>query len=335
MSHEMRKIGVTGATGNIGHEVMRQGKAMEHVLFVPIIRNADTVARMRSEGKDARWLDLEHSLRTDYPAAITGLDAIIHLAASVSERNDFELHDIYNTEATKKLAQAAAKQGAVLVFAGSIAQYSGTTPGTIIDETLPYSRGAYGLSKNKAYEAARKLKTPEAKRRGYDAIQVIPGMVIGPDASWTHTWKKVMENPVGRFLSGILLDNEVAWTDKEDLARLFIQIATNPYATDADRILAINGMASTNALFETFSELAGVTPPQQRIPKRGIEQAVKLGLTVMRSHAPVSPEVASFVLHGKDHPFDPSLAERDYGWKPKSLETTLLEIKRDFRPRTT
>lgn len=334
MSHEIRRIGVTGATGNIGQEVLRQGQNIENVIFVPIIRNRGVIAEIKASGEDVRWIDFEKSTPRDYHAAVSGLDGVIHLAASVSEQNDFELHDKNNTQATRKIAEAAAREGAVIIYAGSTAQYTRNTERVIDDSTIPNSTGAYGLSKIRAHVAARGLETSESRKKGYRAIQVVPGMTIGPDASWTHTWVKVMENPVSRFLSGVLLDTEVAWSDKEDLAQLFIQIALNPYVAETDRYLAINGMASVYSLFKTYSELANVKPPHYRIPKRGVEPILKTVLSLAGKKAPVSPEVVDFAFHGEDHKFRADAARRDYDWHPRTIKQTLDKIKGDYKPRT-
>lgn len=125
----------------------------------------------------------------------------------------------------------------------------------------------------------------------------------------------------------------MGWSDKEDLARLFIQIATNPYIAHSERYLAVNGMAKTNLIFETIAEVAGVEPPKIALPKKVIEPIGRLGLTLAGKKAPISPEAFSFGLHGHQRLFSSRAARSDYGWETKPLEQTLEEIKTSFKPR--
>ena len=125
----------------------------------------------------------------------------------------------------------------------------------------------------------------------------------------------------------------MGWTDKEDLANLFIQIAINPYIATSDRYIAVNGMGSTNEIFAAMAEVSGVKPPSIPLPKKLIEPMGIALLTVFSKKAPVSPESFSFGLHGHERQFSSDAAREDYNWQTKTLAQTLSEIKVGYKPK--
>lgn len=322
MSKEIHTIGVVGASGGIGTEVMRQAANYPNYEFVPIGRKYHD-----------RWLDFDQPSPLVYRSALRDLDAIIHLAAMTSEQNDPLLHYKYNFNPTATIAKVASENGIPFIYAGSTAMYTGTPYGIINDKTPADSDAAYGRSKILAHEVAQKFKKDERRETGYKPIQVVPGATFGPDTAWTHLLTKYMKNPVMRTFSRFMLESELGWSDMEDVANLFILIATNPYVATSERYLAVNGNASLRDIFKTMSELSGLNPLETALPREIAEPIGRAALTVAGKKAKIAPETFSFGLHGEKRQFKSEAARRDYGWEPKSLEQTLREIKEGYKPK--
>ncbi len=324
MSHEVHTIGITGATGGIGSEIMKKAPLYPDINFVAFGRD---YSKLESLGDvEKRIYNLEDTIETLRPH-FSGIDSIIHLAGLTNERNDFDLHDKLNRQATENLATVASEYGLPFIYTGSTAQYTDNPHAFITDRTPAFSNAAYGGSKVDAHRASQRLATKEARERGYKPIQVVPGLTIGPDAEWTHFLAgggarvRVMEH--------FMRDTEIGWSNMDDVTDLLIRIAINPYVGDSERYLAVNGMAQTNHLLEFFADLGGRSLPM-KLPK-SIEPIGRAVLRVMGKNAPISPEALSFGLHGEKRKFMPLAASKDYGWQPKGLTQTLIDIKDGYQ----
>jgi len=319
VSKEIHTIGVVGASGGIGTEVMKQAKNLPDYEFVPIGRKYHN-----------RFLDFDRASLKEYGAALAGLDAVIHLAALTSEQNDPDLHVKYNFVPTATIADIAAENGMAFIYAGSTAMYY--KEGVIDDSTIPDSPAAYGSSKiashNHAQANLRHYHHPD-----YKPIQVVPGATFGPDAAWTHLLVKYMKNPLMRTFSRFMLDSELGWSDMEDVADLFIKIATNPYVATSERYLAVNGNASIREILKTMSELSGLKPLEKSFPRGIAEPIGRAALKAAGKKAKIAPETFSFGINGEKRKFKGEAAKRDYNWQPKTLQQTLSEIKADYKPR--
>ncbi|HVZ66948.1 MAG TPA: NAD(P)-dependent oxidoreductase [Patescibacteria group bacterium] len=325
---EIRNILVTGATGGIGSEVMRQAHKYPNLNLVPAVRNEAYIAHRVAQNLPVRYLDIENSPIEDFYKALEGMDAVIHLAASTSEKNDFELHDRTNRLATLKIAIVAARFGLPLVIAGSIAQNAGNEKGVIDEDTDPIAKSAYGLSKINAFKEAKMLETPGSD---YKVLQGIPGMTLSSESSWAKATPRLIRNGATRFGMRALLNKEIAWSNQEDVANMFIQLAANPHLAQHDRYLLINGMINTNEIFKLFADLTDVKMPTVPIASwkaKAVGDTVLLCMKYVHNKTqPVSREVLAFALEGGQRQFIAKRAHEDYGFEFKTFEETAQEIR--------
>lgn len=180
------KIAVTGASGFIGTHAVAELRRGGHTVVA--------VARPASPSVPASWASdsgvkiLRHDLRErrGLAEALTGVDAVIHLAAV--KGGDFHAQFAGTVVGTENLLSAmstAAIRRLVLVSSFSVYDYSTLHKGDLLDESVPVDhdragRDAYAVTKS-LQEA---LAARAAKDGRFDLTIVRPGMVYGRGNLW-------------------------------------------------------------------------------------------------------------------------------------------------------
>ena len=175
----VRRVLVTGATGFVGRAFVAHAPA----------RGLEVVAAIRGPGaalpgrvRAVAVGDLAGPV--DWPAALEGVDAVVHLAARVHVMHDASADPAgdyrrVNVDATVALARAAEAAGVRrFVFASSVKALGESTPADrpFDDATPPHPEDPYGASK---LEAERALHAIGAAGR-IEAVVLRPPLMIGP-----------------------------------------------------------------------------------------------------------------------------------------------------------
>ncbi len=171
------KLLVTGASGFVGKalcaELLRRGQtvraAVRHV--VAPIENAEVVAVGSIDG------------RTDWSAALAGVEVVVHLAARVHVMRDEAFDPLeefrkVNLHGTENLARQAAQAGVQrMVYVSSIKVNGEATHAgkKFTENDLPDPQDRYGVSKWEAEQALHRV----AKETGLDVVIVRPPLVYG------------------------------------------------------------------------------------------------------------------------------------------------------------
>lgn len=145
---------VTGASGFVGRHVVRA-----------LRRENWSVRRvMRSpEGEDGDIVVESIGPKTDWQAALKGVNAVIHLAARVHKKHDGQATELYravNVEGTLNLARCAASAGVRhFFFISTVLVHGRSNDGRapFSESDLPSPRGLYGRSKAEAEAGLRTL----------------------------------------------------------------------------------------------------------------------------------------------------------------------------------
>ena len=145
----MRRVLLTGASGFVGSAILAEllSRGHEVSLLSRRIVDAPPTTRQIITG-DFAALDIA-AVRE----AIRGQDAIIHAAghAHAEDGTGGERHRRLNQDASIKLAQAAANEGAYFVYLSSIKAQVGANASGIVRETdPPRPDDAYGMAKLEA-----------------------------------------------------------------------------------------------------------------------------------------------------------------------------------------
>lgn len=167
------KIAVTGATGFVGRALCGHLIANDHVV-VPAVRRVFGLTHEVVVGGI--------SAATDWHIALTGCDAVVHLAARVHIMNDrsqdpLALYRATNTDATLNLARQAAQAGVKrFVFISSIKVNGEGGDAPYRETDMPAPEDAYAVSKWEAEQGLQRI----AADTGLEVVILRPPLVYGP-----------------------------------------------------------------------------------------------------------------------------------------------------------
>lgn len=170
---------ITGGTGLIGSEIVRQLLARGERVVVLSRQMPNAVSRLFPPGVEAMRVDIRDALEVREAVRESGADRILHLAACLSEECDREpdMAVSVNVDGTLNLLTAAvANEVRRFVFASSIALYG---PGDIVfeEDTLPIGPvRLYGQTK----QLGEALCARYQELQGLDYVALRYGGVFGP-----------------------------------------------------------------------------------------------------------------------------------------------------------
>ncbi len=215
-------MALTGATGFIGRHVLRSLSQRGYRVRVLLRRPVDV-----PEGASSAVVgDLIRPM--NMAAALAGVDAVVHsagLAHAMSGAPEDDYRTL-NTEATRRLAEAAAKARVRrFVFLSSIrAQVGASAPGIVTESDTPMPTDAYGRSKLDAERALADI--------GLDWVALRPVLVYG---------------------AGV----------KGNMAAL-LRLARTPYPLPLGRLSGRRSLVSTESLSAAIAAVLGADGPLNR-----------------------------------------------------------------------
>ncbi|ENM3943635.1 SDR family oxidoreductase [Vibrio cholerae] len=253
-----QKILLTGATGFVGQQILRQ--------LPPQAR----VFGRTKPARDCHFFAGELSANTDYRAALSGVDVVIHCAArahvmSETATNAAELYQDINTHATLALAeQAAASSVKRFIFISSIKvngeSTSGRMPFTSSDQ--PCTSDHYGQSK---LEAENRLKDLAAKT-GLEVVIIRPTLVygLGVKANFASLMKLISKGMPLPF--GCITKNKRSLVSVDNLVDLIITCIDHPKAANQVFLVSDDHDVSTSEMVRELAIALGKPTWQLPVP---------------------------------------------------------------------
>lgn len=196
------RIAITGASGNAGTALLRNLQRQEArkpgtLQLVGISRRLPDTSRQPYKGVD--WHTLDVGLEQDRPLlakAISGVDAVVHLAWQIQPNHNLDLLHRTNVTGTRNVLEAAAAAGVKqVVCASSVGAYAKAGKDQRRDESWP-ATGMEGshYSRHKA-EQERLLDDFAAAQPGVAVARLRPGLIFQGKAG----------SEIGRYFLGRLL----------------------------------------------------------------------------------------------------------------------------------
>ena len=271
--NKMSKVLITGANGFVG-------KRTCEIFSDRAIAHAAAVRRKTSDGQvEVGTIDGG----TDWTLALSGCDAVIHLAARVHVMADeattaLEKFRKTNVDGTLNLARQAARSGVRrFVFVSSVKVNGEETAGKPFVETdVPGPCDPYGISK---YEAELRLLELAAET-GLEVAIVRPPLVYGPGVKanfesmlrWVYRGVPLPFGAIQNKRSVVYVDN---------LASLLIRCVEAPQASNQVFMVSDGQDISTSQLLCRCAGALGV--PSRLLP---VPQAVLSLLAAMTGKQP-------------------------------------------------
>jgi nucleoside-diphosphate-sugar epimerase/predicted dehydrogenase len=178
------KVLVTGGTGFIGRELVRQLLDGGHAVRVVTRSEASVPAELGAKGAEIAAGSLGDGAFVE--KVMRGVTAVVHLARSYGTTWE-ELRES-DVEGTRRLAEAAAAANVRrFVYTSSIAvYYLGEGAGTVTEETPPDPAVFRSQPYARAKVETERLLSAMHRDRAFPVVVVRPGIVVGPGGDPCH-----------------------------------------------------------------------------------------------------------------------------------------------------
>jgi len=257
----MPKVLVTGAGGFLGatlvNELCKVGVAVRAVL-----RGAKQATLLPPE-VEMVWSDIRDARKIK--EAVSGCDAVVHLAAKVhaidDSASDQDYHAI-NVEGTRYILDAAVASGTNrVVFASSVKVLGEETSGCVDETQAPDPQTAYGRSKWQAEQ----LVSEYAGRYGLTAVSLRLPMVYGP-ANRGNLHRMIEAIDHGRFPVLPRLSTVRSLLHVENFVQAVLLCLRAPCFKRAAYIVADAEPYCMTDLYDWLRAGLGKTPARWRVP---------------------------------------------------------------------
>ncbi|ROS28236.1 NAD(P)-dependent oxidoreductase [Cellulomonas sp. PhB150] len=307
----MRTVLVTGASGMLGGAV---------------------AARLVADGWDVRTLQRRPSgvagahdelgSVTDAEAvarAVTGAEAVVHLAAKVDIVGPEDEYRMINVEGTRTVLDAARAAGVarvVYVSSPSVAHTGASLVGAGAGPAEPaHARGPYARTKAAAEQLALAADQP-----GFRVVAVRPHVVWGPGD--TQLVGRIVDRArAGRLpilgTGAPLIDT----TYVDNAVDALVAALVAPADSYGQAYVVTNGEPRpVRELIDAICAASGVPVPRRRVPA-ALARAAGAGLDAAWAHLPLpgEPPLTRFVAEqlSTAHWFDQRRTREALGWEPR------------------
>jgi nucleoside-diphosphate-sugar epimerase len=314
------KVFVTGGTGFIGGEVVRQLRARGDDV-VCLVRSPEKAARLEALGGELVAGDLGDAAAIR--AGMEGCDAVIHAAAvyevgiPASQRPAMREANVGGTE--RVLGAALEAKIARVVYVSTVGVF-GNTHGKVVDESYEHP----GVDFTSCYEQTKWEAHQVAKRMiaaGLPCVIVQPGGVYGPGD--TSSIGQLLD----QFLSGKMPlmpfpELGICLSHVEDIAGGILLALDRGKPGEA---YVISGPATTvREAIGVVAEAADRKPPKRAIPVPLMKAMIPIGPLVGRAMGQ-PPNLRELISSADGVTFWASYdkAARELGYAPRGLEEGL------------
>ena len=238
---------VTGANGFVGTALVKYLLATDQYF----VRGASRVPASWPAKIDSFAVG-DVSGQTNWQAALTNADMVVHLAARVhvmreASHNPLAAFRRVNVAGTLALAEQAAQRGVSrFVFLSSI-KVNGEE-GVFSESDAPAPTDAYGLSKLEAENGLREL----AARAAMQVVVIRPPLVYGPGVKANFAGlMKLVSRGIPLPLAGV--HNQRSFVSIDNLTNFIGETLTNPHAADETFFVSDGHDLSTPQLIEAMA----------------------------------------------------------------------------------
>jgi dihydroflavonol-4-reductase len=326
---------VTGSTGMLGHNLVRQ--LLEQGWQVRALVRSKAKAQKLFTGLQLEVIEGDIENVAGFKTALSGVDAVFHAAAYFREygagnpEQEWATLKRINIDATLELMNLAESAGVKAFIHTSSSGTIGVKPGNQAgDETTPADdrqlRNAYFKSKVQCDQAITKwLETP----RQLKVVTILPGWMFGPrDAAPTGAGALVLQ-VLHRQLPGIL-DAGSSITDPRDVANAMIRAVE--HGRNNERYIVAGRYTELEQVFGMLERVSGVKTPKNKLPQWLLETMARVDeLRAKLTNTPVKlPLIGIQTLHLK-RSVSSAKAERELGATFRPLEQTLRDTVQWYR----
>ena len=315
----MAKYFVTGATGFIGGEIVKQLIGRGHKV-VALVRSPEKAGMLKAIGVEMHAGDITD--RETLRAPMNGVDGVFHVAAWYKVGVHEPLADRINVDGTRNVLKTMrALEIPRGVYTSTVAVFS-DTKGAVPDETYRYDGPHLSQYDRTKWIAHYRVAQPKIEE-GLPLTIVMPGLVYGPgDTSGIHT--ALMALLRGR-LPMTPARTAFCWAHIEDTARGHILAMEK--GKPGETYIITGPRHTFEYAFDTVAKFGKVRAPLMHPGPRTMRSAAALmGLVTRLTSLPTTlqPE-ALRVLAGTTYFGSNEKAVRELGFAARPLEEGLAQ----------
>jgi dihydroflavonol-4-reductase len=317
------KVFVTGGTGFIGGEVVRQLRRRGDEV-VALVRSPRKAAKLTELGCELAGGDLgdEGNLRR----AMAGCDAVIHAAAvyevGIPAKQRPAMWDA-NVAGTERVMKAALEERIPRIVYVSTVGIFGNTHGKVVDESYRNPETDFTSYYEETKLEAHKVVKRMIAAQGLPAVIVQPGGVYGPDDT------SQVADLLDQFFAGKLPllpfpELGICMTHVEDIAG-GILLGLDKAAPGETYV--ISGPATTmRGAIEMVAKVSGRKAPKRNLPTGLMKMMIPFGPLVGKVMGQ-PPNLRELISSGDGVTFWASYekAERELGYSPRGMEEGLRQ----------
>jgi nucleoside-diphosphate-sugar epimerase len=308
---------VTGATGFLGGEIVRQLRGAGHDV-VALVRTPAKADALRQLGVVLAEGDVTD--RASLKAPMTGADGLFHCAAWYKVGIDAAGAERINVEGTRHVLETMRDlKIAKGVYTSTVAVFS-DTEGRLVDESYRHDGpflSEYDRTKWKAhYEVALPMMAA-----GLPLVIAMPGAIYGPGDN--SALRALFVQYLQGKLAAVPARTAFCWAHVEDVARAHI-LALDRGRVGESYIVAGPPHSMIEAL-QVAERLTGIKAPSLHPPPAVMKAASAL-MGVVGAVVSLPPELTAEglrVLAGVTYLGSNAKARRELGYDPRSLEDGL------------
>ncbi len=315
----MAKYFVTGATGFIGGEVVKQLIGRGHTV-VALVRSPERAGMLKALGVEMHAGDITD--RETLKGPMTGVDGVFHIAAWYKVGVNEPLADQINVDGTRNVLKTMRTleipRG---VYTSSVAVFSDTR-GAMPDETYRYEGNHLSEYDRTKWIAHYRVAVPKMED-GLPLSIVMPGVVYGPgDTSGMHT--ALVDLLRGRFPI-TPAKTAFCWAHIEDTARG--HILAMEHGKSGETYIITGPRHTFEYAFDLAASIAKVRAPVVHPgphAMRALAAAMSVVGRLVKLPPPLTPE-ALRVVAGTTYLGTNAKAVRELGFTARPLEEGMAQ----------
>lgn len=316
----MKKVAVTGASGHIGANLVRELISRGYEVVVLIRRTS-----LALEGLDVDKVEGDLSDLQSLRRAFRGVEKVYHLAAHITiQPGEREKLESINVEGTRNVLQACqAEAVSTLVYFSSIHALDFRPLDQAVTEENPLL-GERGGSGDYEYSKARAETLVRENRNGDLSTRIIyPTAVLGPyDFNLSLFGQVIMKMARGRLPA--LVPGGFDWVDVRDVAWGAVEAAEK--GANGDRYILSGNYLSVSQVAAVIAELTGTPAPRLTIPAwlAGVSAPLMGVWARLRGETPVYTRYSLSAL-ASNRQISHSRATRSFAYQPRAFHASMKD----------
>jgi nucleoside-diphosphate-sugar epimerase len=315
----MAKYFVTGATGFIGGEIVKQLVGRGHKV-VALVRSPDKATMLKALGIEMHQGDITD--RETLKVPMSGVDGVFHVAAWYKVGVKEPLADQINVDGTRNVLKTMCKlQIPRGVYTSTVAVFSDTR-GAVPDETYRYDGPHLSEYDRTKWIAHYRVALPKIAD-GLPLTVVMPGLVYGPGD--TSGMRAALVDLLRGRLPMTPSKTAFCWAHIEDTARA--HILAMEQGKPGETYIIAGPRHTFEYAFDLAASIARVRPPTFHpgpTTMRAMAGATGVIGRIVKLPPAFTPE-ALRVLAGTTYFGSSEKAQRELGFSPRPLEEGMAQ----------